>query len=390
MSIAPTPHDTIFRDGTASLLHFRSTQATPGRPVLLVPSMINRWYVMDLHEKASVANSFVEAGFDTYLLDWGVPRDEDRYITWDDVISRLHRFVKRVVRVTGEDKIGVLAYCMGATVSGIYTALHPEHVATFVNLAGPFDFSEAGRLGTMTDPEWFDATAIAAAGNVAPSQMQGGFILLRPTSEIGKWVTWLDKLHKPEAKAAFEALNTWASDNIPFPAAAYETYITELYQANNLVQGKHYVHGRRVDLANITCPVMTIATSRDHICPPHAAKGLHDNVGSKIKEMVIVKGGHVGAVVGSRASKDLYPQMTAWFDKYLAPRGAAPRVRVVNEPPTEAATPKTAVVTPKPDAPTVEDGPAVTEDKTQTVDAAAAATAPKTTKTRRTTRGAKK
>ena len=374
MSIAPTPRDTIYRDGIASLLHFRSAQSTPGRPVLLVPSMINRWYVMDLHEKASVAKSFVDAGFDTYLLDWGVPRDEDRYLTWDDVISRLHRFVKRVVRVTGEEKIGLLGYCMGATVSGIYTALYPEHIAAFVNLAGPFDFSEAGRLGNMTNPAWFDASAISAAGNVAPAQMQSGFVSMRPTSQIGKWVTWLDKLHKPDARAAFDALNTWADDNIPFPASAYETYITELYQENNLVKGKHYAHGRRVDLQNITCPVMTIATSADHICPSLAAKGLHDHVGAKTKEMVVVRGGHVGAVVGSRAAADLYPQMTSWFDKHLAARTTTPRVRVVSEPPAEA--PK------KVDAPV---------ETVQTVDAKPTAPASKTTKTpRRSTRSAKK
>lgn len=338
MSIAPTPRDVIYRDGTASLLHFRSAQPTAGRPVLLVPSMINRWYVMDLHEKASVARSFVEAGFDTYLLDWGVPRDEDRYLTWDDVISRLHRFVKRVVRVTGEEKIGLLGYCMGATVSGIYTALYPEHIAAFVNLAGPFDFSHAGVLGLMTDPKWFDASAIASAGNVAPSQMQSGFVALRPTSQIGKWVTWLDKRNDEAGKAAFDALNTWADDNIPFPGSAYETYISELYQANNLVQGKHYAHGRRVDLGNITCPTLTIATAKDHICPPLAAQGLHDHVGAADKKMVVVKGGHVGAVVGSRAAVDLYPQMTSWFDAHLAPRGASVRVRTVSEPPAEVQT----------------------------------------------------
>ncbi len=333
MPIAPTAHDIIYRDGIASLLRFRSAQSNPGRPVLLVPSMINRWYVMDLHEKASVAKAFVDAGFDTYLLDWGVPKDEDRYFNWDDVISRMHRFVKRVVRVTGEEKIGVLGYCMGATVSGIYTALYPEHVASFVNLAGPFDFSHAGTLGLMTNPAWFDATAVAAAGNVSPKQMQSGFVSMRPTSQIGKWVTWLDKRHNPDARAAFDALNTWADDNIPFPAAAYETYISELYQANNLVAGKHYAHGRRVDLGDIKCPVMTVATSADHICPSLAAQGLHDHVGSRIKQMLVVRGGHVGAVVGSRAAKELYPQMTDWFDKHLAPRSSAKRVRVVNEPP---------------------------------------------------------
>lgn len=316
MPAEPSPKDVLFRDGTARLLHFRSEQPPRAKlPLLIVPSMINRWYVVDLRDGASLVQGMVKGGVDTWCLDWGIPNDEDRYLTWDDVLARLHRMIRRVKRETGAPKVALLGYCMGATLAGIATALHQDDVAALVNLLGPFDFSKGGILRTLVDPSCFDADAVADAGNVAPAQMQNGFMALRPTQSPAKLMGWLDRAHDPKAREAFDALEEWAGDNIPFPASAYRTYIKDLYQANALIQGKHYVAGKRADLANVRCPVLTICAERDAICPPDAAKGLNAHVSSTDQEVLTVPGGHVGAVVGSRASKVLYPAIASWLEK---------------------------------------------------------------------------
>ena len=76
-------------------------------------------------------------------------------------------------------------------------------------------------------------------------------IPFRPTLDLAKWVGYLDRAHDPASRTAFRALETWASDNIPFPGEAYRTYIQELYQANGLVNRTHKVRGKTVDLAAI-------------------------------------------------------------------------------------------------------------------------------------------
>jgi polyhydroxyalkanoate synthase len=225
--------------------------------------------------------------------------------------------VRAVRRATGAPKVGILGYCMGGTLSGIWSALHPDEVAALANLAGPFDFAKAGFLGEMVDARYFDADAIASAGNMSPQQMQAGFVALRPTTQIAKWVGFLDRGLDPAARDAFQALEAWAGDNIPFPGAAYATYIGELYQKNALLKGEHYVRGRLADLANIRCPVLTVVAERDTICPPGAATALNDAVSSTDKEVLTVAGGHVGAVVGGKAPKVLYPALASWFQKHL-------------------------------------------------------------------------
>jgi polyhydroxyalkanoate synthase len=312
--IAPTPKDTVLVDGTASLYRFRASSAESVGVVLLVPSMINRWYVMDLRPRVSLAAALVGAGLDTWLLDWGVPNDEDRYRTWDDGVTRIARMVRRVRRETGRTP-GLVGYCMGATISSVYAALHPETIAAFVNLAGPIDFSHAGLLGELVDPRFFDARAMTAAGNLPASMMQSGFSALRPTQQASKAFTLFDRGHDPSFREGFDALEAWANDNVPFPGAAYVTYIEELYQQNRLVRGEHYACGRRVDLRNLTSPVLAITAQKDAICPPAAANALCSLVGSDIKDTLSVNGGHVGAVVGSHAPKVLYPALADWLKK---------------------------------------------------------------------------
>jgi polyhydroxyalkanoate synthase len=128
-------------------------------------------------------------------------------------------------------------------------------------------------------------------------------------------VGFLDRLGDPERMEALTSLETWASDNIAFPAAAYVRYIEELYQENRLIRGTHVVRGRAVDLSAITCPVMTVTTARDVICPPPSALALNAAAGSSDKRHVAIPGGHVGAVVGEKARSILYPALAAFFQE---------------------------------------------------------------------------
>lgn len=342
--VAPTGKDTIFTEGHGSLYRFHrpdgsardasgSSASSNHAPVLLVPSLINRWYVMDLREGASFAAALTgtkasPAPWTTYLWDWGVAEDEDRYVSWDDVLATLERAVARVLRDSGARKVVLAGYCMGATLASIHAALHPSQVAAFVNLLGPIDFAHAGRLGTMVDRRWFDPFAMTAAGNLSAAQMQAGFLALAPTTPVSKWVSLFDRIWDPEARKAWVALETWSNDNVAFPAGAYATYIRELYQENRLVHGAHWARGRRVDLARVTCPLLTVVAQRDAICPARAALGLADVARSEVKDVISVPGGHVGAMVGRRAATELYPKVVDWLYRHAAIAEEARRPRV--------------------------------------------------------------
>lgn len=332
--IAPTPKDTVLRDGRGSVYRFRGgareERAGSHVPVLLVPSMISRWYVLDLWEGASLAGALSAAApWDTFCFDWGTPEDEDRYVTWDDVVARLDRVVRRVLRLTGAPKLALVGNSMGATISGIYTALNPRLVAAFVNLTGPFDFSEAGRLARMVDRRWFDAKAMTAAGNVPAHLMYSGIHAVAPTSSISRWLHAAEAVKDRRAWGELLAFEKLANDNVAFPGEAYATYIAELYQENRLVRGEHVVRGERVDLGRITCPVLSVYAERDAVCPPKAVTALNDHVSSEVKDVLAVPGGHVGSIAGKKAATKLYPRMRAWLQQHgLVSRALPPESRL--------------------------------------------------------------
>jgi polyhydroxyalkanoate synthase len=317
-ALAQTPRDEIALPGGARLYHFRGTGTPKGKPFLLVPSMINRWYVLDLRPGASLVEALVGAGIDVWCLDWGIPEAEDRYLDWEAVLARLGRAVRRVRRETGSDRLGILGYCMGGTLTSMYVAQHADEIAALVTLAAPIDFQRGGQLRCMVEPSWFDADAVADAGNVVPQQMQAGFVALRPTLDLGKLVSMPDLTQDPKGRDAFLALDAWSSDNIPFPAEAYRRYIKDLYQENQLANGTHRVAGAPVDLSKVTCPTLVITATRDQICPPPAAEALLGLVGASEKRVLEVAGGHVGAVVGSRAAREMYPALIEWLQPRLA------------------------------------------------------------------------
>jgi polyhydroxyalkanoate synthase len=332
-NVGATPADVVHRENKWRLLRYRPRPEGPKyeTPVLLVPSLINRHYVMDLLPGKSMAEDLVKAGHDVYCIDWGTPGDEDRYLTFDDICDRyLGRALRHVAKTSPRGKAHVLGYCLGGTLTTIHGAVHKEHVASLLNIAAPIGFSDSGLLSTWTRSPTFEVGKIVEAfGNVPWQLMQGAFQLLRPTLNLSKTVALIDRAANDEFLDGFLALETWGSDNVSFPGACYERYIQELYRGDALVKGEFTLSGKPVRLSDIDCPVMCVVFEHDGIVPWESASVLLDLVSSKDKQMLKLQGGHVGAVVSRAAQKNLWPKLMAFW----AERDAEPRAPTIATPP---------------------------------------------------------
>ena len=74
--------------------------------------------------------------------------------------------------------------------------------------------------------------------------------------------------------------------------------------------------GEGQDLADITVPVLHVVAEHDHVVPSAASRDLVRLVGSRDKEEIVIKGGHVSLVAGVGAVTRTWPQLVGW----LAPR----------------------------------------------------------------------
>ena len=311
-----TPHTVAWSENKWRLLKFAPAEPRYATPILMVPSLINRWYVLDLGSGRSLIEWLVAQGHIVYCIDWGTPGAEDRYLTWDDIAGRyLGRAVRLIARAHGETH--VLGYCLGGTLATTYVAAFPDGVASLLALAAPIDFDHAGIMATWTRVPTFETRSLLEAfGNVPHQLMQLSFTMLKPTLSAGKAIALLDRAWDDEFLESFLATEKWGNDNVSFPGACYAQYIDELYRANKLITGGFSLLGRPVELAAITCPTLALAFAEDHIVPLASASPLIERVSARDKQLVVERGGHVGAVVSRKASQRLWPAMHQfWHDR---------------------------------------------------------------------------
>lgn len=322
-----TPSDVVHRENKWKLLRYRASG--PRRyetPILMVPSLINRHYVLDLAPGRSVVADLLERGHDVFIIDWGTPGPEDRYLEFDTIAGDyIRRALHRTTKSAGTEKAHLLGYCLGGTLTTIHNAVYPERIASHVALAAPIRFHDHGRLSKWTRTSTFDIGAVVDAfGNVPWPLMQASFHLLKPTLNLQKIMAVLERGDDDEFLDGFFAMETWGADNVSFPGVAYKRYIEELYRKDALLAGTFTLHGRPVRLESIETPTLCVTFEHDHIVPKDSAAILLDRISSKDKRELHLRGGHVGAVVTPKAKDRLWRPLSQWFSARDATSSDAP------------------------------------------------------------------
>lgn len=311
--------EVVYEEDRLKLLHYLSDRPPKYRtPLVFIYALVNRPYILDLKKGRSVVANFVEAGFDTYLADWGIPTHADRHLTLDDYINGyMVNIVDYLRERCGVDEVNVLGYCMGGTMSAMFTALHQDRVGNLALLAAPIDFETKDTLLNLwTRPEYFDVDKfVDAFGNCPPDFLQAMFLTLKPVGNlIEKPINFYEHMHEEKFLDDFLTTETWLQDNIPVPGEVYRQFVKYLYQKNLLTQGRMPVGKHIVSLQSITCPVLNIMASKDDLVPCAQGKPFTDLVSSRDRKTLLLEGsGHIGLAIGSRAQKELWPEACRWF-----------------------------------------------------------------------------
>ena len=316
-----TPKEIIWTKNKAKLYRYMpEAEKRYPVPILLVYALINRPYVLDLMPGNSLVEYLVQQGFDVYLLDWGTPGDEDAHLTFENyVLDYIPRAVKKVLKTSGADEFTLLGFCMGGTMSAMYASLFPgKPLKNLILLTTPIDFSpeKTGLYGLWTSEKYFDPDMLADAfGNVPGELVDTGNRLTKPVANlIGTYVTMWDRLLQDKPMDTWLAMNKWVNDGVPFAGEAFKQWIREFYQQNKLIHGEISLRGRKVDLADITCSVLDIAGTKDHICSVPQAEPAMRLISSTDKEFFVLNAGHIGLVTGSDAKRNLWPKIRSWLD----------------------------------------------------------------------------
>ena len=300
--VGATPHDVVFERGNLKLLKYRGVK-TQANPVVIIPSLINRHYILDLLPGRSLVEAFVNAGFETYMLAWGHPPASDQFLSPEDLFELR---ILKAIDAAG-DRVHLVGQCLGGTLAAIAALKAPEKIASLSLLTAPLNFEDSGQLGAWAQTENFDVDAlIEAYGNVPAAMLQTSFQFLKPSMPFTKYRKLFERRRDEDFIVNFAAMELWANDAISFPGLCYKFLIEELYRKNEI-----NLWGRRFDLADLKMPVLDAMALGDHIVPPTtrlAAEG--DNITRRD-----LHGGHIGGVIGAQARKTFWPEWIEWLKR---------------------------------------------------------------------------
>ena len=326
VSIATTPKDEIWREDKVTLHRYRPTsERKVSAPVLLVYGLIGRHTMTDLQEDRSLVRNLLSLGVDLYVVDWGNPSRADRWLTLDDYIEGyLANCINAILRRENADQVSLLGVCEGGVFTTCFAALHPSLVRAMVLTITPIDFhadTASDRLGHGFINIWTrslspdDVDRLIEAYGVLPGEFMGSvFQLMTPMRTLTKYnLDMLEVLDDDKKFMNFLRMEKWIADRPHHPGEAAKQWLKDLYQENKLVKGEFELGGRKVNLRNITMPILNVFAKDDHIIPPATSQGLKPCIGTEDYTELALPGGHVGVFVGGKSQKLLGSGIADWL-----------------------------------------------------------------------------
>lgn len=301
--LAMTEGDVVMRNDLVELIRYHpSTDKVQAEPVLIVPSCIMKYYILDLSPHNSMVRWLTGQGHTVYIVSWRNPDENDALLQFDDYVrhgvldplDHVHTVHQRAVHLTG--------YCLGGTFTAIAAAALAHRpsadgpaLASLTLLAAETDFTEPGEMGVLIDNAQVEMLEhmMAEQGFLSGPQMAGSFQFLHSRDLVWTRRTQSVLLGEPPYSSD---LMVWNADVTRLPAVMHSQHLRQMYLANALAQGHYEFEGEAVSLRNLHLPMFVVGTAKDHVSPWQSVFKIHQLVDSDVT-FVLTNGGHNAGIV---------------------------------------------------------------------------------------------
>ncbi len=323
--VAVTPGQVVFRNHLIELIQYTpTTTAVYPEPLLIVPSCIMKYYILDLSPANSMVRYLVSQGHTVFMISWRNPDASDRDMGMQDYLQMgVMEAMAAVKARTGAPRIHALGYCLGGTFLAIVAAAlgreglpsqsqvrgqnprrrHEDvaglndlpELATVTLLAALTDFSEPGELGVFIDDDQLHTLreAMARTGYLSGRQMAGSFQFLNSRDLVWSRNTRRYLLGQDEVGSD---MMSWNADLTRLPERMHSEYLSSLFLNNALAAGQYRVGGVGVALMDIKAPMLVVGTVRDHVSPWQSVYKIHLLTDTHTT-FILAAGGHNAGIV---------------------------------------------------------------------------------------------
>lgn len=315
----------LWSAGTTRLLDYRDASHTDPRTaprLLVIPSLINRYYILDLAPDASFLDFLAGAGCQPFVIDWGTPGEMERGFSLSDYITGRLMEAYRALQQQPGGPIVIIGYCMGGLLALALAQLlerKPDvtDLAGLVLLATPWDFhaeqaDQAGMIaaiGRQLEP------VMATLGELPVDLLQSFFALLDPFQVPRKFQGFAQLRDGQPATASavqrFTQLEDWLNDGVGLAADVARECLVGWYGTNSTKKGLWRVGGNIIAPESVSVPSLAFIPSRDRIVPPGSALALAQAL--PVHDIETPPAGHIGMMAGSKARSEVWPRIAAWI-----------------------------------------------------------------------------
>jgi len=324
--VGETPRQVVRELPPATLYHYPaepegSTPTTGKRPLLVLYSLVNRPYLLDLSPQRSMIRGARDAGLPVYLLDWGRPEPADRFLGLDDYLNdTLHQAIVELSKRHQGQPVDLLGVCQGGTFALCYAALEPARVGRIATLATPVDFhTPEDTLSGLARDLQLDL-AVETLGNIPADLLNLVFISLKPAELLSRrYLEQLPQLRaRPDALREFLRMERWMYDSPDLGGQVFLEFVRAFYQDNALTRGRLQIGERPVDLSRLHHPVYNAYATRDHLVPAAAAAALARLLPAAVDyQEEAIPGGHLGVMLSRKARQGLHQRLWQWLAQPL-------------------------------------------------------------------------
>jgi len=300
----------LWREGSTRLLDYGEGG---GAPVLVVPSLINRAYILDLARDKSLLRFLAEAGLRPLLVDWGKPEADEREFDLDRYVAgRLERAAEAAGAVAAAP-FAVIGYCMGGLLALALADRRAELVSALALLATPWDFhaeraGQARLLGELAGPLM---RGFATLGEIPVDVLQVLFAALDPLLALRKFSRFASLPDGSAEERDFVAVEDWLNDGVPLALRVAGDCLGGWYGENAPGRGRWRIAGEAVLPQRVDLPSLVVIPAQDRIVPPSTAIALAELLPAV--ERLTPPLGHIGMMVAREAPSAVWRPLAQWL-----------------------------------------------------------------------------
>lgn len=309
----------IWRDGSTELYEYRAIgKSGKNQPILIIPSLINRHYILDLEEGNSFVQYIAGQGFDAYIASWGEPPKEELDFSLQDYIGRICSIIDLLYKRTGK-KIVLAGYCMGGLLALAAAQMRPEKIKSLAFMATPWDFHEKNFPRFILNEFQTKAVGrIIDASDKIPAVLVQSLFYYMHSNLVGQKFEMRPLLNnKNHSRSGFLAVENWANDGISMTRLVAKECFLGWVQDNNVARFKWKINGKIVSPKKLVqLPAFFAIPKKDSVVPQGSTIPL-----TKFFENTTIISpnvGHVGMVVGNSAQSQTWEPFVEWLKDTIA------------------------------------------------------------------------